>query len=189
MLGDIGTHAHQLLTYVTGTRVASVLADVGAALPGRTVHDTASVIVRMEGGARGVLFTTKAATGAENAMSPRSVRRGRRARLAAIGGERTARHAAQPSSRAADARAADAAPAWPGAAARLPPGHPEGFLEAFANVYADFADLVLARRTGAPADPLAREGPDAATGLAGLDFIDACLQSARDGSWVDCPDG
>ncbi len=69
VLGDIGTHAHQLLTYVTASRVAAVLADVGAALPGRTAHDTASVIVRMEGGARGVLFATKAATGAENAVS------------------------------------------------------------------------------------------------------------------------
>jgi len=73
-------------------------------------------------------------------------------------------------------------------AVRLPPGHPEAFLEAFANVYADFADLVLARRTETVADPLAAEGPDAATGVAGLAFIDACLASARHGCWVDCRD-
>jgi predicted dehydrogenase len=52
VLGDIGTHAHQLLTYVSGQRVAAVLADVGAALPGRTSHDTAGVILRMRDGAR-----------------------------------------------------------------------------------------------------------------------------------------
>lgn len=188
VLGDIGTHAHQLLTYVTGDRVAAVLADVGAALPGRTAHDTASVIVRMAGGARGVLFATKAATGAENAMSLEVY--GEAGGIAwqhrAPNELRVMRH-----NRPAELRTSGL-PTLHGLAkraVRLPPGHPEAFLEAFANVYADFADLVLARRTGTAADKLAQEGPDAATGVDGLAFIDACLQSARDGCWVDCRDG
>ena len=188
VLGDIGTHAHQLLTYVTGQRVAAVLADVGAALPGRTAHDTASVIVRMQGDARGVLFATKAATGAENAMSLEVYGEagGLAWQQAAANELRVMRH-----NRPAELRTRGLPTLHPLArrGVRLPPGHPEAFLEAFANVYADFADLVLARRDGIPADPLARQGPDAETGVDGLAFIDACLESARDGRWVDCRDG
>jgi predicted dehydrogenase len=188
VLGDIGTHAHQLLTYVTGERVAAVLADVGAVLPGRTAHDTASVIVRMEGGARGVLFATKAATGAENAMSLEV--------YGEAGGVAWQQSAANElrvmrNNRPAEVRTRGLPTLHPLAkrAVRLPPGHPEAFLEAFANVYADFADLVLERRDGTPADPLAHEGPDAATGVDGLAFIDCCLQSVSDGGWVDCRNG
>ena len=188
VLGDIGTHAHQLLTYVTGDRVAAVLADVGAAVPGRTAHDTASVIIRMKGGARGVLFATKAATGAENSMSLEVYGEagGLAWQQATTNELRVMRH-----NRPAELRTSGLPTLHDLAkrAVRLPPGHPEAFLEAFANVYADFADLVLARRAGTTADKLAREGPDAAAGVAGLAFIDACLQSARDGGWVDCRNG
>lgn len=188
VLGDIGTHAHQLLTYVTGERVAAVLADVGAVLPGRTAHDTASVIVRMDGGARGMLFATKLATGAENAMALEVYGEagGVAWQQSAANELRVMRH-----NRPAELRTRGLPTLHPLAqrGVRLPPGHPEAFLEAFANLYADFADLVLARRDGVPADALAYEGPDAASGVAGLAFIDACLQSARDGRWVDCRDG
>lgn len=188
VLGDIGTHAHQLLSYVTGSRVAAVLADVGAALPGRTAHDTASVILRMENGARGVLFVTKAATGAENAVSLEVYGEagGLEWQQVAANELRVMRH-----NKSAELRTRGLPTLHPLAkrAVRLPPGHPEAFLEAFANVYRDFADLVLARRTGAVADKLAQEGPDAATGVAGLVFINACLRSAQDGRWVDCLDG
>lgn len=187
VLGDIGTHAHQLLTYVAGQPVGSVLADVGAALPGRAAHDTAAVIVRMRDGARGVLLATKVATGAENAVSIevygeqggvswqqsaanelRVMRNGRPAEIRTRG---------LPSLHLLAQRGT-----------RLPAGHPEAFYEAFANLYVDFADLVAARRAGIPPDPLALEGPDATAGVAGLAFIDACLQSARSGGWVACRD-
>ena len=185
VLGDIGTHAHQLLTYISGQRVAAVLADVGAVLPGRTAHDTASVIVRMQGGVRGVLFVTKAATGAENALMLEAYGEagGVHWQQAAANELRVMRH-----NLPAEIRSRGLPTLHPLArrATRLPPGHPEAFLEAFANLYVDFADLVAARRAGVPADPLALEGPDAATGADGLAFIDACLESTRTGGWADC---
>jgi predicted dehydrogenase len=185
VLGDIGTHAHQLLTYVTGQRVAAVLADVGAALPGRAAHDTAAVILRMEHGARGVLFVTKAATGAENAVAldAHGEAGGLFWQQSAANELRVMRH-----NRAAEIRTRGLPTLHPAArrAARLPPGHPEAFIEAFANVYVDFADLVAARRAGLPPDPLATHAPDAITGTQGLAFIDACLESSRIGGWVDC---
>ena len=70
------------------------------------------------------------------------------------------------------------------AACRIPSGHPEGFLEAFANVYADFAELVAARRSGQAPDPLAAAMPNAMTGAEGLAFIDACIESTRTQTWA-----
>ncbi len=187
ILGDIGTHAHQLLTYVSGQRVAAVLADVGAAVPGRTSHDTASVILRMQDGARGVLFVTKAATGAENALSLEAYGEagGVSWRQSAANELRVMRN-----NRPAELRSRGLPGLHPLArrGTRLPPGHPEAFLEGFANLYVDFADLVAARRAGVPPDPLALEGPDGMTGVAGLAFIAACLNSTRSGGWVDCPE-
>lgn len=184
VLGDIGTHAHQLLTYVSGQRVAAVLADVGAALPGRATHDTASVILRLQDGTRGVMFTTKAATGAENAVTFEAYGEagGVSWQQASANELRVMRH-----NRPAELRNRGLPTLHPLArrATRLPPGHPEAFLEAFANVYVDFAELVAARRAGTAPDPLAALGPDAATGAEGLAFIDACLASTARGGWVD----
>ncbi len=192
VLADIGTHAHQLLTYVSGQRVAAVLADVGAALPGRTTHDTASVIVRMQDGARGVMFVTKAATGAENAIMLEAYGEfGGMAWQQASANELRVMRNDLP----AEIRSRGLPTAHPLArrATRLPPGHPEAFLEAFANIYVDFADLVAARLAGVAADPLAAVGPNAWTGVDGLAFIDACLESTTKGGWVDVvacrPDG
>lgn len=188
VMGDIGTHAHQLLTYVTGQTVARVMADIGAVMPGRVAHDTGSAIVTMSSGAKGVFFVTKAATGAENALvievygeagglfweqrdanTLRVMRNGRPAELRTRG---------LPTLHPAALKAA-----------RLPPGHPEGFHEAFGNIYADFAELVAARRAGVAPDPLALDVPNVATGVDGLEFIEACLTSTRLGSWVDCGGG
>ena len=184
VLGDIGTHAHQLLTYVAGQRIKAVLADVGTSLPGRQTHDTASVIFRLEGGARGVLFMTKAATGAQNAMSLEV--------YGEAGGVSWAQVSANElrvmrNNKPAELRTPGLPTLHPLSlrATRLPPGHPEAFLEAFANVYADFAELVAARRSGSAPDPLATHGPDVTTGAEGLAFIDACLQSTAGGGWID----
>jgi predicted dehydrogenase len=183
VLGDIGTHAHQLLTFVSGQRVEAVLADVGAALPDRTTHDTASVIFRLEGGARGVMFVTKAATGAENALSLEAYGEagGVTWQQASANELRVVRN-----NRPVELRTRGLPTLYPltKRATRLPPGHPEAFLEAFANVYADFADLVVARRSGQPPDPLAAMTPNAVTGAEGIAFIDACIESTRTQTWA-----
>ena len=187
VLGDIGTHAHQLLTYVSGQRVAAVLADVGAALPGRASHDSASVILRMQDGARGMLFVTKAASGAENALTLEVY-----GEAGGISWQQSAANALRVmrNNRPAELRTRGLPTLYPLAqrATRLPPGHPEAFLEAFANIYADFAELVRARRQGTPPDPLAAQGPDAQAGAEGLAFIEACLESTRTGGWASVRD-
>jgi len=183
VLGDIGTHAHQLLSFISSQRIEAVLADVGAALPGRTTHDTASIILRLEGGARGVMFVTKAATGAENALSLEAYGEagGVTWQQASPNELRVLRN-----NRPAELRTRGLPTLHPLArrATRLPPGHPEAFLEAFANIYTDFADLVAARRSGQPADPLASVAPDALAGADGLAFIDACIESTRTQTWA-----
>lgn len=185
VMGDIGTHAHQLLTFITRQRVATVMADIGAVIPGRTAHDTGAVIMTLTDGARGMLFVSKAATGAENALkievygeagglswshndpnTLRVMRNGRPVELRTRG---------LPTLHLSARRAT-----------RVPPGHPEGFHEAFANLYMDFAEQVAARRLGVAPEALALDLPDAKTGVDGLAFIDACLKSSREGRWVTC---
>jgi predicted dehydrogenase len=184
VLGDIGTHVHQLVNYVAGRRIEAVLADVGAAMPGRAAHDTASVIVRLEGGARGSLFITKAATGAENAISVEAYGEagGVYWQQASANELRFMRHA-----RPAEIRTRGLPTLHPlaRAAARIPAGHPEAFHEAFANIYRDFAELAAARRSGVAPDPLATSVPLADDGVDGVAFVEACVASAREGRWVE----
>jgi predicted dehydrogenase len=187
VMGDIGTHAHQLLSFVTGQPVARVMAEVGAVLPGRTAHDTGMALLELAGGAKGVLLASKAATGAENALAIevygeagglfweqafvnqlRHMQNGEAARLLTRG-----LPGLHPLARRA---------------ARVPPGHPEGFHEAFANLYTDFAEAVAARLSGTTPDPLCLHFPTARDGAAGQAFIEACLASTRDGRWVTVPD-
>lgn len=184
VMGDIGTHAHQLATYITGLEVERVLADVGAVVPGRTAHDTASLLLRLEGGARGVLWATKAATGAENAMSIE------------IYGEKAGLFWEHASANALRFMR-NAEPAMlltrglPGLhplarrAARVPPGHPEGFHEGFGNLYRDFAELVAARILGEKPDPLAATLPSVEEGARGLALIEAALRSTESGGWAE----
>lgn len=183
VLADIGTHAHQLLEFVTGRRVEAVLADVGAALPGRTAHDTAAVVLRLAGGVRGVLFATKAATGAENAMSLEVYgEAGGLAWAQASANELRVMRQARPAE--IRTRGLPTLHPYSRRAARLPPGHPEAFHEAFANIYCDFALLAAARRAGKPPDPLAAMAPTARDGAAGLAFVEACLESSARGGWA-----
>jgi predicted dehydrogenase len=185
VMGDIGTHAHQLLTFITCQSVMSVMADVGAVIPERTAHDTGSVIVTLTNGARGVLFVSKAATGAENAL---------RIEVYGEAGGLSWSHTdpntlrVMRNGRPAELRTRGLPTLHPSAqrASRVPPGHPEGFHEAFANLYLDFAEHVAARCLGVAPDPMALDLPDAKTGVDGLAFIDACLKSSREGRWIKC---
>lgn len=185
VMGDIGSHAHQLATYVLGNQVKSVLADVGAAVEGRVAHDTASVILRMENGARGTLLASKAASGSDNRIS-----------IEVYGDKGGLRwEQANPSQLQIMRTGAPIETRFTGLASlhplakrsvRLPAGHPEAFLEAFANIYGDFAHLVAASITGAEPDPQMREIPGLEDGLAGLLFIDACIASTKSGTWAEC---
>lgn len=187
VLGDIGTHAHQLATYVTGDAVQAVLADVGAVVGGRESDDTAFVILNLAGGAKGSMLVTKAASGADNRIGIEVYgdKGGIRWEQANAGLLTVMRQGA-----AAELRTAGLPSLHPLSlrACRLPPGHPEAFIEAFANLYRDFAELVAARLTGQEPDPLARQIPGVGDGMSGLAFVEACLQSSAQGTWVSCRD-
>ena len=186
VMGDIGSHAHHLAAFVCGSPVCAVAADIGALMPGRRVDDYALMLWRFANGARGTCSVTQAAAGAENNLTVRVY--GETGMLewqhlmpnylrhAALGvppqmlgrGEAYLLPAAQ-------------------RASRLTRGHPEGFLESFANLYADAAEAMAARIACTVADPLALDFPDGRDGLRGVLFIEAALlSSAAGGAWTDC---
>lgn len=184
VLGDIGVHAHQLLSFVAGRRIVSVLADVGGSIPGRKIDDTAQVIFKLDDGTRGNMLVTKVATGAQNVLTLNVY--GEKAGLS--WNQANANDLKVSRASTADEIRTRGLPdlyAHAKRATRIPVGHPEAFHEAFANVYDDFAELVAARLTGVAADPLAKLSPNGWSGVDGLAFIDACLKSTQTGTWVD----
>ncbi|MEZ5864193.1 MAG: Gfo/Idh/MocA family oxidoreductase [Geminicoccaceae bacterium] len=182
VMGDIGSHVHQLIRYTTGLEIESVMAELGAIVPGRAAHDTGQALLRFAGGARGQMLATKVAHGAENALSievhgDQGGLEWRQSRL----DELTYLRNGEPQQILT--RGSPYLEPLARQACRLPPGHPEGFHEGFANLYRDFAELVAARLEGREPDPLAGTIPTAATGLDTLLFIDACIRSSETGSW------
>jgi predicted dehydrogenase len=185
VLGDIGTHAHHLASYVCGEPFAAVSAEVGAVMPGRIVHDYAQLRFRLAAGARGAMTLCQGAAGVENHILLRVI---------GSDGHLEWRHAAHNELKLAPlegypmmlsrGHATLSAEATHATRFRRT-GHPEGLHEAFANLYSDFAELAAARRLGVEPDRLATSVPGAAEGLAGVRFVAACLASeAAGGAWV-----
>jgi predicted dehydrogenase len=177
-LGDIGTHAVHLLEFVSGQQIETLCADLSRFVDGRQLDDDASVLLRMNGGSRGTLVCSQIACGEANRLSLRLY--GSKAGLEWHQQEPNTlifKPAGQPwsSLRVGEGPMSAAA----GAMIRTPAGHPEGFIEAFANIYRLFyADI---RRLRDQAAPL-RDYPSAADGVRGLRFIAAAVQSANAGS-------
>jgi predicted dehydrogenase len=181
--GDIGTHAYNLASFVTGLEAVELAADIDAFVPGRQVDDNAHVLLRFAGGAKGMLWSSQVAPGNENALRIR------------VYGEKGGLEWEQENPNAlwhtpfgAPKRLITRNGAGAGAAAarvsRIPPGHPEGYLEGFANIYTEAARAILARRTG---EELAADVlfPTVADGLKGVQFVDACVRSSqRNAAWV-----
>ena len=189
-VGDIGTHAANLAEYVTGRRITALAAELTTFVPRRRVDDDASILLRFDGGARGVLLASQVAVGEENGLSIRvyGARRGLRWRqetpnvlqVTALDGPEEVWSRGQ-------AHVAARSPAA-ARATRLPAGHPEGFIEAFANVYANACDAIRARLLGREPDPLALDFPTVEDGLRGMLFIDTAVRSARSGGkWTRLP--
>lgn len=179
--GDIGTHAYNLACFVSGLTGESLAADIQAFVPGRQVDDNAHVLLRFKGGARGMLWCSQVAPGNENNL-----------RLRVYGDKGGLEwHQENPNELAftpfgeprrtitrAGAGMLDAV----AGTTRIPPGHPEGYLEGFANIYSEAADAIRAAQAGqTPATLL----PGVQDGLAGVQFVDACVRSsARNAAWV-----
>jgi len=184
VMGDIGTHAHNLLRFITGLEVAEVAAEVGSIVPNRVVHDYAGAMLHLSNGARGSFWVTQAAAGVENALRIRV--------CGAKGSLEWEQEVPQvlsfkPLTGPAQVRTPNGPGTLPLAArsSRIVKGHPEGFPEAFANLYSDVAEVVAARLAGVAPDPLACFFPNSLDGLLGVRFVDAVVQSSTShGTWV-----
>jgi predicted dehydrogenase len=185
VLGDIGTHAHHLMRTVTGLELEAVSADLGSMVPGRKADDNANVNLRFEGGARGQLWASMVACGVGQGLRIRVF--GEKAGLEwhqEHPNELYLNSEQQPNQtlRRGDAWLSDQAKR----SVRTNRGQPEGYVSAFANIYRDFAEVLLAAKAGRPADPLANSFASARDGVLGMTFIEACVESSRrNGAWVE----
>ncbi len=182
-VGDIGSHAHNLACYVTGLEIDAVFADLSIQVPGRAMEDDAGMLVRFAGGARGVFMASQVSTGEENGLSLRVY--GERGGLLWRQERPDRLHLLFPD---APRRTLTRGSPWlsPPArhATRLPPGHPEGFIEAFANVYRSAGRVIGAGLAGVEPDPLDRDFPDHLDGARGLHFIESVLRSDARERWA-----
>jgi predicted dehydrogenase len=184
VMGDIGTHAHNLVRYVAGLEVAEVAAEIGHIVPGRRVDDYAGALLRFDNGARGSFWVTQAAAGVENCL---------RIRVSGTEGtleweqERPTALIFKPLGGPVELRTPNGPGTLPlsARASRIVAGHPEGFHEGFANVYSDAAEAIAARRSGRRPDPLALHFPTARDGALGVKFVHAAMaSSAAGGAWT-----
>jgi predicted dehydrogenase len=183
-IGDIGTHAHNLACYISGLELHSVAADLNRCAPGRLLDDDAQVLLRFSGGAKGVLQSSQIAVGEENAL---------RIHLYGENGG-LEWHQMEPNTllvKGFDATrqfrtgVGDLAPEAM-AATRLPAGHPEGYIEAFANIYRGFCShLRSVLGLSDSRDPLL-DYPGIDEGVSGMAFIEAVVaSSANDAAWTE----
>ena len=188
-VGDIGTHAENLAEYITGLQIEELAADLTSFVKGRKLDDDANVLLRFKGGAKGILHSSQISVGEENNLNIRV--------YGELGGLEW--HQRFPNTMylkwldqpmqvyrtglgylGANAKAAT----------RTPPAHPEGYLEAFANIYKNFANHIRARLDGkklAKDDP-ALDYPTIEDGVRGMAFIEAVVKSSgRNAAWTRLP--
>lgn len=184
-LGDIGTHAYNIVCFVTGLTCEKVAADLSSFLPGRRLDDNVHMLLRFKGNARGMLWASQVAPGNANNLRLR------------VYGEKAGLewHQEEPNTlkftplgkppmtirRAGEGASSDAAHA-----SRIPGGHPEGYLEAFAQLYTDLAEQISARMGGRKPAESSLLVPNVEDGVDGMRFITAVLDSSkRDASWME----
>ena len=182
-VGDIGIHAFHLARYITGLELESLAADLNTFVAGRKLDDDASMLLRYSGGARGSLWCSQLAVGHENDL-----------RIGIYGEQGSiqwaqenpnelifCQHGSPP--RRLTRGGPDLGPCAQNST-RIPPGHPEGYIEAFAQIYNDAADMILNRRDGLALDAGLAPIPNLEDGLAGMKFIDAAVRSSqKDSGW------
>lgn len=183
VVADIGTHAYHLAHFVTGLAVESLSADVSTFVEGRALEDNATVVLRYKGGARGILWASMVAAGETVGFRLRVYgEKGSlswdqsfpdQLRLRLLNGmDQTIQRGNADSAHAK-------------MSTRLVAGLPEGFIGAFANLYRDYAEQIVAKRERRPPDPLSLLAPAGADGVAGLAFVETVLRSAAaGGTWM-----
>lgn len=183
-IGDIGTHAEHLARYITGLEMARLFADVSSFVPGRRIDDDANMLVQYQNGAKGILTCSQICVGEENRLGIRVY--GTEASLEWHQEDPNVlvvRHNNGPTETYKPGHGFLVPAAQRGT--RMPPGHPEGLHEAFANIYSSAIRVMVARLTGATPDPLDLDFPSVRDGATGVHFIHTALKSGREGSWVD----
>ena len=180
-IGDIGTHAENLSEYITGLKITQICADLTTFVKGRRLDDDGNCLLRFNNGARGILHASQVSIGEENNLA-----------IWVYGEQKGLQwHQEHPNylyvkelngpvqlwSRGNDYVAAKSPAA--ARATRLPFGHPEGFFEAFANIYCNFADTIRAKMTRTKPDKLELDFPTVNDGLRGMLFIDTVLTSTK----------
>jgi predicted dehydrogenase len=180
--GDIGTHAYNLAEFVSGLELDELSADVHTFVAGRRLDDNAHVLLRFKGGAKGMLWCSQVATGRENALKLRLY--GTKAALE--WSQEDPNYLVFTRLGQAPSRITRAGAGASRVSARLtrtPSGHPEGYLEGFANIYSEAAAAILAARNGTPLDPEVVY-PSVHDGVSGVAFVEACIASSkRNGAW------
>jgi predicted dehydrogenase len=182
-IGDIGTHAYNLACFVTNLELDQLLAQLSTFVAGRRLDDDVQILLKWKGGAKGMLWASQVAVGNENGLTLRV--------YGTKGGLEWAQE--QPNQlwftpygkpRQLLTRGGAGARPEAGRVTRVPSGHPEGYLEGFATIYAEAARAIRAAQAGTAPDP-AIIFPTVADGLAGIKFIDAAVKSsAANGVWV-----
>lgn len=183
-MGDIGTHAENLAEYITGLHITEMCADISRIVPGRLLDDDGNVLLRFNNGARGVLHASQISVGEENSlkiyvygekgglewhqMEPNTL-------LIKWQDKPMQRYRTGVGALSAEAQAHT----------RVPAGHPEGYLEAFANIYRNFAYCIQARLEGKEVDPVYTDFPGVDEGVRGMEFIYKVIESGNsDVKWI-----
>ena len=183
-LGDIGTHAENLVGFVTGLEIESVYANLNSFVPGRLLDDDASVMMRFTNGAHGGLTASQVCIGEGNGLTLR------------IHGDKGSiwwRQETPDELRVAmlDENPVTYTRGGPGLhevasiSARIPQGHPEGYLEAFGNIYRGAIDAIIAKREGVDPSRMAQLIPSIEDGERGVRFVERCVESAKKNAQVD----
>jgi predicted dehydrogenase len=184
--GDIGTHAENLAEYITRLQITELCADLHTHVDGRLLDDDGSVLLRFDNGARGVLYASQISAGEENNLRIRV--------YGELGGLEWAQQ--EPNSLIArwlnkpmQIYRTGTTGLYPSTQAhtRIPSGHPEGYLEAFANIYRNFAICIQARLAGHEPDPVYVDFPDVRDGVRGMKFLKAVVESSKSKvKWMKC---
>ena len=187
-MGDIGTHAAHLAEYITGLKITRICADLNVMVEGRMLDDDGNVLLKFENGAAGVLMASQVAAGEENALKIR------------VYGEKGGIEWAQQEPNTllvkwldqptqilrAGGNYGDRLSSFATHNARTPGGHPEGYLEAFANIYRNFALTLSARIDGTTPTKEMLDFPQVDEGIRGMAFIDNVVASSKtDAKWTD----
>ncbi len=189
-MGDIGTHAENLAEYVTGLRMVEICADLTTFVKGRKLDDDGNCLVHWQKGVKGILFASQVSVGKENGLAIEV--HGEKGSLKWVQEYPNDLHVfpyGQPPQvwRRGNDYIGEKSPAA-ARCTRIPFGHPEAFIEAFANVYVNAAETIRAKIEKKKPEPLALDFPTAQDGLRGMQFIEAVVKSSKMGAkWVKLP--